>query len=83
MKGFYNKLKFYGNLCLVFLMSIMLLKPASAQQITGLQTNIIVEKTENEADFLVIDVVFYKVSIDDGGYEQTYLKMAESPYKRQ
>jgi Glycosyl hydrolase family 115/Gylcosyl hydrolase family 115 C-terminal domain/Glycosyl hydrolase family 67 N-terminus len=28
-------------------------------------------------------VVFYKVIIDDSGYEQTYLKMPESPYKRQ
>jgi hypothetical protein len=28
-------------------------------------------------------VVIYKVIIDDGGYEQTYLKMTESPYKRQ
>jgi hypothetical protein len=28
-------------------------------------------------------VVFYKVIVDDGGYEQTYLKMAESPYKRE
>jgi hypothetical protein len=28
-------------------------------------------------------VVFYKIIIDDGGYEQTYLKMPESPYERQ
>ena len=28
-------------------------------------------------------VVLYKLIIDDGGYEQTYLKMPESPYKRQ
>ncbi len=28
-------------------------------------------------------VVFYKVIVDDGGYEQTYIKMPESPYKRQ
>jgi hypothetical protein len=27
-------------------------------------------------------VVFYKVVVDDGGYEQTYLKMPESLYKR-
>jgi hypothetical protein len=27
-------------------------------------------------------VVFYKIIIDNGGYEQTYLKMSESPYKR-
>jgi len=27
-------------------------------------------------------VVFYKVIVDVGGYEQTYLKMPESPYKR-
>jgi len=27
-------------------------------------------------------VVFYKVIVDNGGYEQTYLKMPESPYKR-
>jgi hypothetical protein len=28
-------------------------------------------------------VVLLKVIVDDGGYEQTYLKMPESPYKRQ
>jgi hypothetical protein len=28
-------------------------------------------------------VVIYKVIVEDGGYEQTYLKMPESPYKRQ
>jgi hypothetical protein len=28
-------------------------------------------------------VVIYKVIADDGGYEQTYLKMPESPYKKQ
>jgi hypothetical protein len=28
-------------------------------------------------------VVFYKVIVNDGGYEKTYLKMPESPYKRQ
>jgi hypothetical protein len=28
-------------------------------------------------------VVIFKVIVDDGGYEQTYLKMPESPYKRQ
>jgi hypothetical protein len=27
-------------------------------------------------------VVFLKVIVDDGGYEQTYLKMPESPYER-
>ncbi len=28
-------------------------------------------------------VVIYKIVVDNGGYEQTYLKMPESPYKRQ
>jgi hypothetical protein len=27
-------------------------------------------------------IVFYKIVIDDGGYEKTYLNMQESPYKR-
>ena len=27
--------------------------------------------------------VIYKVIVDNGGYEQTYLKMNESPYKKQ
>jgi hypothetical protein len=28
-------------------------------------------------------VVFYKIIADDGGYEQTYLKMTENPYERE
>jgi hypothetical protein len=28
-------------------------------------------------------VVIYKIILDNGGYERTYLKMSESPYKRQ
>ncbi len=28
-------------------------------------------------------VVFHKVIIDDGGYEETFLKMPESPYERE
>lgn len=28
-------------------------------------------------------IVIYKIIVDNGGYEQTYLKMPESPYKRQ
>jgi hypothetical protein len=28
-------------------------------------------------------MVIYKLIVDAGGYEQTYLKMLESPYKKQ
>ena len=27
-------------------------------------------------------IVFYKIIVDDGGYEETYLKMPESPYEK-
>jgi len=51
-------------------------------------TTFALQHTTGETHVLVVrpldpGVVIYKVIVDAGGYEQTYLKMAESPYIKQ
>lgn len=69
-------------------LSIMLCIPALAQQTSGLTSSIITIQPQDGIHSLTIRplnpvVVFHKIIIDDGGYEQTHLKMRESPYERE
>ena len=62
--------------------------PAGAARIIETKTILPLANTTDGMHVLTIKpldpgVVFLKVIIDDGGYEKTYLKMAESPYERQ
>ena len=59
--------------------------PAGAARM--IEKSIILDLPETENDYYKLNiqpldpgVVIYKVVIDNGGYEQTYLKMPESPY---
>lgn len=60
---------------------------AAARIIETVQTLPIPENTNGEHTLtlrpLNPGVVFHKIIIDDGGYEQTHLKMPESPYERE
>ncbi|MBL4560656.1 MAG: glycosyl hydrolase 115 family protein [Labilibaculum sp.] len=54
MSKFFRKIRFYRSWLLVCLLEIIPFSPTEAQQIGGLLSNIIVEKTDNEADFPVV-----------------------------
>jgi hypothetical protein len=61
--------------------------PAGAARIIETFTTLRLPSAADEKHILTIrpqdpGVVIYKVIVDNGGYEQTYLKMMESPYKR-
>ncbi|MFA9390361.1 MAG: glycosyl hydrolase 115 family protein [Prolixibacteraceae bacterium] len=61
--------------------------PAGAARIIESATRLALPKSDDGTYNLIIrpldpGVVFYKIVVDDGGFEQTHLKMAESPYKR-
>jgi len=62
--------------------------PAGAARMIETVTTFALSPCADGMHFLTIrpldpGVVFYKVIIDDGGYEQTYLKLPESPYEKQ
>jgi len=62
--------------------------PAGAARMIETVTNLALPRSADGTYVLTIrpmdpGIVFYKVIVDDGGYEQTYLKMPESPYGRQ
>ena len=61
--------------------------PAGAARMIETVTTFTLQKSSDDSHFLVIrpldpGMVIYKIIVDDGGYEQTYLKMRESPYTR-
>jgi hypothetical protein len=61
--------------------------PTGAARVIETVIILTLPKTVNGAHVLTIrpldpGVVVYKVVVDDGGFEQTYLNMLESPYKR-
>lgn len=61
--------------------------PAGAARMIEVSTILDVPSTADELHTLKIrpldpGVVLYKIVVDNGGYENTYLKMPESPYKR-
>jgi hypothetical protein len=84
---------------LALFLHIPLYLPAFSQQTGGLTSAVIVEKPVREEDFPIVSLddasallrydngdsqrVIRKVIVNNGGYEQTYLKMPESPYQRQ
>ena len=62
--------------------------PAGAARIIETVTTLPLAHSTDREHILTIKpldpgVVFLKVIIDDGGYENTYLKMPESQYERQ
>ena len=62
--------------------------PAAAARIIETDVTLPLQRSKDGVHILKIKplnpgVVFEKVIIDDGGYEQTFLKMPESPYKRE
>ena len=61
--------------------------PAGAARMIETVTPLVLPHITDGFHFLTIrpldpGIVFYKAIVDDGGYEQTYLKMPESPYAR-
>lgn len=63
------------------------LYPTGAARINEVQTTLKLPESADGWYTLVVrpldpGMVFHKVIVDLGGYEQTYLKMPESPYKR-
>ena len=62
--------------------------PTGAARIIETSTTLTLPKSEDGMHELTIrpldpGVVIYKIVVDNGGYEKTYLKMKESPYQRQ
>jgi hypothetical protein len=62
--------------------------PAAAARIIETETTLDLPKSDDQIYTLMLrpleqGMVFQKIIVDCGGYEQTYLKMQESPYKRQ
>jgi hypothetical protein len=70
VKTAFNKFKFYRYLYLVCF-AIFLGKPVIAQQTSGLSTNIIIEKLENDGDFPIvsIDKKIASLSFDTSDYK--------------
>lgn len=61
--------------------------PASAARLVEKEETFTLPASQNGNYTLIIEpldpgIVLYKVVIDNGGYEETYLKMNESPYKK-
>ncbi|MGI9579905.1 glycosyl hydrolase 115 family protein [Chryseobacterium sp. RRHN12] len=61
--------------------------PAAAARIVEKLETFVVPQNQNGNYSLTIEpldpgIVLHKIIIDNGGYEETYLKMNESPYKR-
>ncbi|WP_027379650.1 hypothetical protein, partial [Chryseobacterium daeguense] len=61
--------------------------PAAAARLVEKVETFTLSPNENSLQILTVEpldpgVVLYKIVIDNGGYEETYLKMNESPYKR-
>jgi hypothetical protein len=61
--------------------------PAGAARMIETVTSLELPKSEDGNYVLTLrpldpGVVIYKVVVDNGGYEPSYLKMDESPYKR-
>jgi len=62
--------------------------PAGAARMIETVETFVLSNTADRMHVLIIKpldpgVVYLKVIVDDGDYEQTYLKMPESPYERQ
>ena len=61
--------------------------PAAAARLVEKVETFTLPPNKNSLQILTVEpldpgVVLYKIVIDNGGYEETYLKMNESPYKR-
>jgi hypothetical protein len=61
--------------------------PAGAARMIEISTSLELPKSSDGTHVLTVrpldpGIVIYKVVIDNGGYEQTHLKMPESPYQR-
>lgn len=61
--------------------------PAGAARMIEISTTLELPKSSDGTHVLTVrpldpGIVIYKVVIDNGGYEQTHLKMPESPYQR-
>jgi hypothetical protein len=71
MKTSSDKLKFFRYLSIVFVLNFVLWAQSGAQQIGGLQSDIIVEKSENLADFPIVSVDHSIASIryDENDYK--------------
>ncbi|MGA2406379.1 MAG: glycosyl hydrolase 115 family protein [Bacteroidales bacterium] len=71
MKTSSDKLKFFRYLSIVFVLNFVLWAQSCAQQIGGLQSDIIVEKSENLADFPIVSVDHSIASIryDENDYK--------------
>jgi hypothetical protein len=62
--------------------------PAAAARLVERVETFTLSPNENGLQTLTMEpldpgIVLYKIVVDNGGYEETYLKMDESPYKRQ
>jgi hypothetical protein len=62
--------------------------PTGAARMIETVTTLVLPRSTKSMHILTIrpldpGIVFYKLIVDGGGYEQTYLKMPESPYEKQ
>ncbi|MEO7766206.1 MAG: glycosyl hydrolase 115 family protein, partial [Ferruginibacter sp.] len=83
-----NEKKWNINADLTWANNYSKMYPAGAARMIETTVNFSLPKTADGVHELTIrpidpGVVFYKIIIDNGGYEQTHLKMVESPYKKQ